>query len=401
MLRRTESVALNLEAEPAAEAAPQAEGPVERRIGAEGIDALRARLQRELAARIDVGDPEPPPAQRFERAEPESPKPESPKPESPRPERRRIESLRAEAQKNTIIAPEKRSLGFAPGRRGRLRLSLSRVLLILVALVAGGSAAWLATRHDPATPKNGSQAVTAPKAAPEVVREPRVRILVAKQAIAVGQHLAANVDWEDWPKSALLPQYVTDAGMPDGKDPGGKNDMSGAIARFEIFPGEPIRTDKLALPGQGYLSAVLAGGMRGVSVAVSPEAASGGFILPSDHVDVVLTRNADNRTETILHNVRVVAINARLGQPDAPATASDKQGDGKPDDREGASKVFTDKALATLELDPAQTEVIINATAVGKLSLVLRALTDFPKADPGMRPTPNEAIRMTSPFWVK
>lgn len=388
MLRRTQSVAFNLEGEerpdaaPAATSAPETEGPVERRIGAEGIDALRARLQRELAARIDVGDAEPAaaPAPKVERADP------------PRPERRRIETLRAEAQKSITTAPAPRRLSLLSGRRPGARLGLSRLLLLLVALIAGGAAAWLATRHDIVPPGTRPAAETAAKPAPEVVAEPRVKILVAKQAIAVGQRLADSVDWEDWPQGAMRPEYVANDKAPDAV-----TGMAGAIARYEIFPGEPIRTDKLAMPGQGYLSAILDSGLRGVSVAVSPEAASGGFIRPDDHVDVVLTRNGDNHTETILHNVRVMAINAQLGNSNAGDNAD---GGDKPDDK-GNAKVFTDRALATLELDPTQAEVIINATAVGKLSLVLRALTDFPKADPGMRPTPNEQIRMTSPFWVK
>ena len=46
--------------------------------------------------------------------------------------------------------------------------------------------------------------------------------------------------------------------------------------------------------------------MRAVSTQISPETGAGGFILPNDHVDVILTRRSktgggeDRTSETIL-----------------------------------------------------------------------------------------------------
>ena len=96
------------------------------------------------------------------------------------------------------------------------------------------------------------------------------------------------------------------------------------------------------------MSAILPKGMRAISVAVSAETGAGGFILPNDRVDVLLTRKVDDgsnkkaaSTETVLSNVRVLAIDQTF----------------RPKGEEDKEYVVADKT-ATLELDPRQTEVI-------------------------------------------
>jgi pilus assembly protein CpaB len=119
------------------------------------------------------------------------------------------------------------------------------------------------------------------------------------------------VQWFEWPEGSVRPEYVAVTTAPDGLE-----QITGAVARFEIFPGDPIIESKLVRTEQGYLSAVLEQGKRGISISVSAEAASGGFIVPNDHVDVVLTRSTANGqlSQTLLENVRVLAINTRLGE---------------------------------------------------------------------------------------
>jgi pilus assembly protein CpaB len=238
-------------------------------------------------------------------------------------------------------------------------MRVSRIVLLLVALLAGGLAAFLAMRPGPAP--------VAPPPNTKVIEEARAQILVAKQPIGMGERLSdANMEWQKWPEGAVRPEYVTIAATPEAL-----TDMVGSVARFEIFQGEPIRTDKLVRTEQGYLSAVLAKGMRGISVPVLAESASGGFIVPNDHVDVVLTRSTANgeMSETIVSNVRVLAINTRLGELGAT---------GGPDDPASPrTEVFAGQAIATLELDPGQGETIINAVSLGKLSLALRSIVDF------------------------
>lgn len=304
-----------------------------------------------------------------------------------------MDALRDEALRNVLSRVEDRNFkglraGAGAGARMRLGggMKPSRIILLLVAMVAGGMAAFLATQHDqPAA----AQVAAAPIA--QIVRETRTQILVAKEAIGVGQRLSpGSVEWQDWPQGSVLPDYITVASTPNAP-----TSMTSAVARFEIFPGEPIRETKLVRADQGYLSAVLDSGERGVSVSVTADSASGGFIVPNDHVDVVLAHatGAGQVSQTILHNVRVLAINTRLGETGKTGAPTD------PNDPH--AEIFAGQAIATLELDPTQSEVIINAGAQGKLSLVLRSLTDSAEIDKVALTPANQAIRMTSPFWSK
>jgi pilus assembly protein CpaB len=143
--------------------------------------------------------------------------------------------------------------------------------------------------------------------------------------------------------------------------------LSGAIARSPFVAGEPIREAKLIKAnGSGYMAAVLDKGMRAVSTEISPETGAGGFILPNDRVDVILSRRdreaekagaADTQvSETILSNIRVLAIDQTLGEKDG-------------------QKVVIGKTV-TLELAPHQAETLALSRQLGTLSLALRSLAD-------------------------
>lgn len=235
----------------------------------------------------------------------------------------------------------------------------ARILLLLVAIIAGGLAAFLATRGS--APVTVVQQVAAPEA------KPSTQVLVAKQAIGVGQRLTPNdVEWQAWPDNAVRAEYITIAKSPDAN-----TKIVGTVARFEIFQGEPVLDAKLAHADQGFLSAVLEPGMRGVSVDITASSGSGGFIIPNDRVDVVLTDTSQGQASSrvLLNNVKVLAIGTRLGQvgtTGAPPDATDPK-----------SQIFTNSAIATLELTPAQADMLINATSLGKISLVLRSVADF------------------------
>ena len=143
------------------------------------------------------------------------------------------------------------------------------------------------------------------------------------------------------------------------------------VARAPFIAGEPIREAKLVkVKGSGFMAAILPSGMRAVSIGVSPESAAAGFILPNDHVDVVLTRRDReaekaagievHTSETILADIRVLAIDQQL-------------------EEKNGQKVVVGKT-ATLELTPGQVEVVTLARQTGTLSLALRSITDAGKA---------------------
>jgi pilus assembly protein CpaB len=374
LLRRAQSAAPDLEtvtAEPAEvveETAPAA-APQPPRSEHKGLEHLRAEIQRRMAAQIDLGTPEGETEER--RTAP------------PRPTRPRFDAMRADVQRRATAKPERRSFGSALG--GRFRVRPSRLALLGVALVAGGLAAYLAMQNGSA-----SEAAQVPAATQIVEAVPKTQILVAKEPIGIGERLsAASLTWADWPQDSVRPEFITVAAAPTAI-----TDMAGAMARSDFVPGEPIRKEKLAPANQGYLSSVLASGMRAVSVTISAESASGGFIAPNDQVDVVVTRNADGRSvsDTVVQGARVLAINDRLG-PNSGAPAD-------PNANASNARVFENQAIATLELDPTEAETIINAATLGKLSLVLRAAGPPPSSAETREAAVNEAIRLTSPFWT-
>lgn len=109
------------------------------------------------------------------------------------------------------------------------------------------------------------------------------------------------------------------------------------------------------------MAALLPKGKRAIAVSVEAETTAGGFILPGDKVDVLLTKTQRGTnsatTQTILENVRVLAIDT--------VTAGEKE-----------QKTLSPKRTATLELMPAETEVIAEAQQVGTISLALRSAQD-------------------------
>lgn len=247
-------------------------------------------------------------------------------------------------------------------------MRVSRIVLVLVALIAGGLAAFLALGNAFNQPAPEQPAV-------QVAQTPHDQVLIAKTDIGIGERLGvSNLEWQDWPQNSLQPGYITSSQTPQAIA-----DMKDTVARFELFKGEPVQQAKLVHSSQGYLSAVLDKGMRGVSISVAAEAASGGFIVPNDHVDIILTRTGPTgqTSEVLLSNVRVLAINTRLGETGKTGGTDDSaqaEGDGP------KSQIFAGGAIATLELDPLQTETVINGASLGKLSLALRSIVDFAQA---------------------
>jgi pilus assembly protein CpaB len=185
-------------------------------------------------------------------------------------------------------------------------------------------------------------------------------VLVAADKIGQGQRISAeNVRWQPWPDEAINGEYIQKQTMPDAVEK-----LDGSVVRSPFVAGEPIRNVKLSRPESGFLSAILPSGKRAVAVRVSAQSTAGGFILPGDRVDVVQTISqqaspdmpAENVSRTILTNIKVLAIDQTV------------------DERDGEPVVVG--KTATLELDPAQVELITSAEASGTLSLSLRSITD-------------------------
>jgi pilus assembly protein CpaB len=245
-------------------------------------------------------------------------------------------------------------------------MKAARLVVLVVAVAAGGGAALLASR-------GGEEPPPAPAAAKTQIDT--VEVLVAKDDVQLGQSISAqNMQWQLWPVAAASPVFIRKSDKPNAIE-----DLTGAIARAPFVAGEPLRESKLIKAnGSGYMAAVLDKGMRAISTEISPETGAGGFILPNDRVDVILSRRdreaeksgaAETQvSETILVNIRVLAIDQTLGEKDG-------------------QKVVVGKT-ATLELSPRQAEALALSRQLGTLSLALRSL-----ADAGDSTLPNEDER--------
>lgn len=230
---------------------------------------------------------------------------------------------------------------------------------------------------------------------------PMAKVLVAARDLAPGQRLTdADLEWKDWPAAEVNPAFITDGSVPvprpleaegaeekadedkaDGEGAvarvaraatelatgGAEADYFGSVVREPILAGEPIVARKIVRAGDsGYMAAYLEPGMRAMSIGVSVETAAGGFILPGDRVDVLVTVElADNgegggqtryASSTVLQNVKVLAV-------DQSTRAEDDQ-------------QAVVGATATLELAPSDAEALALAKAAGTLSLVLRSYAD-------------------------
>lgn len=235
-----------------------------------------------------------------------------------------------------------------------------RFIILSVALVAGGGAAWIAfmMRSEPVAP------IVAQETAPAATRD----VLVATTDLAQGLTLSKeSMRWQSWPESTVLPTYISRSARPDAT-----MSMVGAVVRGRMIAGEPIRDDKLGLANAGLLSSMLPPGKRAVAVRITAENTAGGFILPNDRVDVLHTSGSldkpegqkDYTTRTILSNITVLAIDQTLDERN------------KDKDEKSKAKSTAVGKTATLELDPRQAELLIAAEAAGTLSLALRSTAD-------------------------
>jgi pilus assembly protein CpaB len=250
-------------------------------------------------------------------------------------------------------------------------MSPVRLIILLVAAGAAIGAVFLVRSAQAPAP---AVAAAAPAAVAKPVEIPMKQVLVAKEAIPVGKFVSAeDLRWQEWPASAPV-----DAFIEKEKEPEGLEKMVGAVARFDLVPGEPVTISKLMHPGTaGFMAVMLTPGMRAVSVEIAAEVAAGGFIQPNDRVDVLVTRSIENsggnskmniRSDIILSNIRVLAIDASYGAPPA-------EGDNQTP-RSGQGQVIMG-SRATLELTERDATLLSSAKKAGDIALTLRSIADM------------------------
>jgi len=173
-------------------------------------------------------------------------------------------------------------------------------------------------------------------------------VVVAKQPLRFGTELNASMLQEvPWPSESL----------PDGAFAKINDVIAGGhrVVLAAIEANEPVLALKITGPGQrATLSALVKPGMKAVTIRVNDVEGVGGFVLPGDHVDVVLTRQIDKgsaTTEVVLQNTRVLAVDQ---------TADERM-----------IKAAVAKSV-TLEVSTVEAQKVWLASSVGNLSLLLR-----------------------------
>ncbi|MEN5147430.1 Flp pilus assembly protein CpaB [Brevundimonas diminuta] len=224
------------------------------------------------------------------------------------------------------------------------------------------------------------------------------KVLVAARDLEPGRRLVeADLSWKDWPLDELNPLFITEGAttpvpaegaaaeneavdadksgvvekavkaVTEINTAGAKSDYIGAVVREPILAGEPLVARKIVRAGDsGYMAAYLEPGMRAMAISVTVETAAGGFILPGDRVDVLLTREIKSNstdvsgpryaTATVMRNVKVLAIDQST--------------------RAAADEQAVVGATATLAVTGRDAEVLALARSEGDLSLVLRSYAD-------------------------
>ena len=150
------------------------------------------------------------------------------------------------------------------------------------------------------------------------VEAPKLReVFVPAQEIAVGTIISPDrLARMEIAESAITSQMVV-------ADAAGEAFLAGSVARQVLPQGVPIARSAIVQPGdRGFLAAVLPRGKRAVTIPISEVAGLNGLALPGDRVDIILTYSvggsedsgpAIRASETVLENVRVLALDQRLG----------------------------------------------------------------------------------------
>jgi len=236
-------------------------------------------------------------------------------------------------------------------------MDVRKIALLVGALVIAAVTAIMAKNMF--TGASAPQAVAGPASVPA-----GPEVLVAARPLPVGTIIEADAfRYQPWPQGLVQDAYFTRG--EQGADP---QSLIGTVVRTEVSAGQPITQGSLVRPGErGFLAAALGPGMRAVTVSVSATSGVAGFVFPGDRVDMVLSQEVQGGgegqplhvSETIIRNIRVLAVDQRINARD-----------------EDGNQVAQRTSTVTFEATPKIAEKIAVAQTIGQLSLSLRSLAD-------------------------
>lgn len=258
----------------------------------------------------------------------------------------------------------------------RYRTLILIVLLGVVPVTALIAGTWLYFGEQ-APPEPEPIAAPAPEPEPAPEAPAPVEVLSAARDLTVGTLLTAN----DVIYVPINPDNVFSTHLQ--REQTEASDVFGSVVRGALLAGTPLTWQALVRPGEdGFLAAALRPDYRAVTIVVSQATSHAGLISPGDRVDVIFTMRVEGSTgeigsfsRTVLENIRVVAVNRRVGgATDAGAEESGQDRGGQ------AGRGNT----VTLEVLPAEADRLVLATTRGSISLALRPL--IPSERVGWRP---------------
>jgi pilus assembly protein CpaB len=220
-----------------------------------------------------------------------------------------------------------------------VQISKKPYLLFGLAAVFGLFAAVQATRWIAERAAQADQA-----------RETGRPVVIAAVDIPFGTKLAAeHLTLAHWPADHAPPDSFASV-----------EQVVGRFANQRLAPGEAILPQRaVELGGGSSLSMQIEPTKRAVSVRVNDVIGVGGFLLPGNRVDVLATRMTDERravTRTLLQNLKVLAVDQTASaEKDRPAVVR----------------------AVTLEMEPAEAELLVGATEEGTVQLALRNPDDI------------------------
>ena len=228
-------------------------------------------------------------------------------------------------------------------------------VLIVSSLLLAGGAAWMANKWITARATT-SRATT--------------RVLTAAVNLPLGTKIESR--------------HVSSIEMISGQAPAGTfhdlKEVEGKLTTANITPGEMLMAPMFTKEGEGSaLASIVSKDKRAVTVRVDDVVGVAGFLLPGNRGDVVATRKDDRSglvtAETILSNIKVLAVDQTV----APN-----------------SKDPVVVRAVTLEVTPADGEILHKGKAMGLIQLALRNPFDESDARRKREPEPEPVKAVAS-----
>lgn len=213
---------------------------------------------------------------------------------------------------------------------------------------------------------------------------PKTQVLVAAKDLALGTELdASSMKWQTWPGERAFAGAIV---RKEEEKP--EEALKGRLIQ-RVSAGQPMLMGYVFKEGKGnVVAAMLDKGMRAVAIPVKADTMAGGFVVPGDYVDVILTYKVSvdreektaetdsfvrsNVSETILKNVKVLAVDQDASREEDKAKIA---------------------RTVTLAVDTVGAEKVALASNMGDLTLSLRGIGDEQDMNPDAITTDVEVSR--------